>query len=137
MYSKFTYHIILMIHGRTSSYQMFNNFKMAFWCSPLKSSMSSLKQKYKSNLDIKKLKNINFLTLPKRKWGHFRIIWDEALSAKQVETKDLGVGLFFKMQRVKCVSKDSKIDSSFDISSGNLYTKISFIAVNVIFPAIL
>ena len=84
--------------------------------------MSSLKQKYKSNLDINKLKNINFLTLPKRKWGHFRIFWDEALSAKQVETKELGVGLFSKMQRVKCVSKDSKIDSSFDISSGNLYT---------------
>ena len=78
-----------------------------------------------------------FSTLPKRKWGHFRIIWDEALSVKQVETNKTGVGLFSKMRRVKCVSKDLKIDSMFDTSSVNLCTKISFIAVNVIFTAIL
>ena len=76
-----------------------------------------------------------FSTLPKRKWGHFRIIWDEALSVKQVETNKTGVGLFSKMRRVKCVSKDLKIDSMVDTSSVNLCTKIFFIAVNVIFPA--
>ena len=78
-----------------------------------------------------------FSTLPKRKWGHFLIILDEALSVKQVETNKTGVGLFSEMRRVKCVSKDLKIDSMFDTSSGNLCAKIFFIAVNVIFRAIL
>ena len=61
MYLKFTYHIILMIDRSTSSYQMFNNFKMAFWCSSLKSSMSSLKRNiYIGNLDIKNGKKYIF-----------------------------------------------------------------------------
>ena len=111
---------------------------MAFWCSSLKSSMSSLKRNiYIGNLAIKNGKKINFLTLPKIKLGHFRINWDETLSVQQVETKKTEVRLFSKMRRVKCVSKDLKIDSMFDTSSGNLCTKIFFIAVNVIFTAIL
>ena len=69
--------------------------------------------------------------------AHFRINWDEALSVKQLEPKKPGVGLFSEMWRVKCVSKDLKIDSMFDTSSGNLCTKIVFIALNVIFTAIL
>ena len=71
------------------------------------------------------------------KWGHFWINWDEALSVKQVEMKKAEVRIFSKMRRVKCVSKDLKIDSMFDTSSGNLCTKIVFIALNVIFTAIL
>ena len=47
------------------------------------------------------------------------------------------VRIFSKMRRVKCVSKDLKIDSMFDTSSGNLCAKIVFIALNVIFTAIL
>ena len=47
------------------------------------------------------------------------------------------VRIFSKMRRVKCVSKDLKIDSLFDTSSGNLCAKIVFIALNVIFTAIL
>ena len=51
--------------------------------------------------------------------------------------KKAEVTIFSKMRRVKCVSKDLKIDSMFDTSSGNLCAKIVFIALNVIFTAIL
>ena len=51
--------------------------------------------------------------------------------------KKAEVRIFSKMRRVKCVSKDLKIDSMFDTSSGNLCAKIVFIALNVIFTAIL
>ena len=59
------------------------------------------------------------------------------MSVKQVETKKPEVRIFSKMRRVKCVSKDSKIDFMFDTSRGNLCAKIVFIALIVIFTAIL
>ena len=78
-----------------------------------------------------------FSNTTKNQMGPFWINLDETLSVKQVEMKKPEVRIFSKMRRVKCVSKDLKIDSMFDTSSGNLCTKIVFIALNVIFTAIL